>query len=206
MRILVLGGLRVCAWVVTLGVIGCSPSFRATYDTTTVRRAPGERVNVVLDIQTLRDVRRSRGANAILFRGDNEVEIGGEDSCVNEEANYAPGVAGQVTRTIAAHMKRRGVVRGVTVGSPVQADYRLTGEIGSLYGAQETSRTAETGAAIGGLIGAAIAAGATAPTRVRIVFQNLALVDPSGRIVATPEDVVLDFRGDLFADAYCNGI
>lgn len=200
-RAVVLGAL-----LAVLGCVGCSPSFRASYDTTSVRRASSPRLDVVLDIATLRDARRRDRASAILFQGDQEVDIGGDDSCVNAEANYEAGVARQLTRTLADHMRRRGVLRAVTLGRPVQADYRLTGEIGALYGVQETSGTAEAGTVIGGLIGGAIAATAKSPARVRIVFQNLAIHDPSGRVVARPADVELDFRGELFADAYCNSI
>jgi hypothetical protein len=194
------------AFVAALGIVGCSPTFRATYDTTTVRSAPGPRLDVALDLEVLRDARRRHAPSTVLFRGESVVEIDGEDSCVNAEASYEAGIARQVTDTVAQHMARRGVLRAVTVQSTARTDYRLSGEIGALYGVQETSGQAQTGAAVGGLIGGIIAATATAPTRVRIVFRNLAIHDSTGRIVARPADVVLDFQGELGADAYCYAV
>jgi hypothetical protein len=199
-------GLRWGAFVAALGIVGCSPSFRATYDTTTVRRVAGPRLDVALDLDVLRDARRQHAASGVLFRGEREAEIDGEASCVNAEASYEAGVARQVTDTVALHMRRRGVLREVTVGSAGRAHYRLSGEIGALYGVQETSGQAQAGAAVGGLIGGIIAATASEPTRVRIVFQNLAIHDSTGRLVARPADVVLDFSGELAADAYCHSV
>ena len=185
-----------------LWAAGCVTARTVTYDTTTVRPERAPRIEVALQIGPLRDARRRHRPSAVLFHGEREAEIDGQNACINAEANYADGVAGQVTRTVAAHLRQRGVLAKVSAGDSGRASYRLTGEITALYGAQEPSTAAAVGAAFG-LIGALATAGVTTPGRVRIAFQNLQIEDASGVVVARPDDVVLDYSGKLPADAYC---
>ena len=83
----------------------------------------------------------------------------------------------------------------------MEADYVLTGRIAALFGAQETSASAQAGVHFG-LIGALATSGATTEGRIDIRLVDLRLRHRNGTEIPL-EDIRIEYDGELPADAYC---
>lgn len=200
-------GAQTLQWILVLStcavVVGCSTTQHVRYDLRMVRRAKQQPAPLALDVAVLVDKRRADKQSALLFREIRNGDAVDEGGCLNLEEHYERGeVPAQVTEMIRAHFQRRGAIRSVTVGRPNRADYRLTGTIRALYGAQEVSTAAIAGQQFG-LLGALATSNVSTDGHVRVVLSQLMLRDAVGRQVATIPEIVVDYRGALPADAHC---
>ncbi len=188
----------------TSAVGGCGP-IPIRYDFSTMARAKGSlSPGKTLNVNILEDARYQESKNKLVLQPRAQTRYGDEKVCVNSESKYAPGtVAKQISQMVASHVQHRAFFRSVTIGHNPNADFQLTGRVRFFYGRQGYSVQSAVGRGVGGLIGAAIAAGASTQGEIHILFTDLTVFDRNGAVVAKLRDVVGLYNEDLPADSNC---
>jgi hypothetical protein len=183
---------------------GCAPTHHLIYSTDDIRPARKPSLPVTLRVETFRDLRRAIPDNDILFKSSNEQVVDGRRRCVNGEKWYPPdgAVAQEVSLAVASHISKRRVVRVHTDGR-VHADYVLRGSIRRIYGVQNYHWGSAIGASFG-LIGAAATANNQSLATIWIEFDDLTLLDTSGRVLTKLAPLNAKYNRMMPIDAYCS--
>lgn len=175
-------------------ISGCATQQKVIYSMDEVQRVrTSPVVHVSLVIAPLKDERKSVADNSVLFRSGNETTIDKSDVCINSESGYEPDpISDQIAGMLAAHLRSRGALPNVTVGTRRDGAYFLTGTLRRFFAMQKSTATSATTWVLFGAVGAAVAGASNPdeiPGRVSIEIVDLVLYDATGRRVMKLPDI-----------------